>query len=158
VITKVQIVNGSYDELRISGLTVDPSPSDTVKGLKELDAMVAAWTSEGIHIGFKLSESIMDIDPNSDSGIGSECYSALESNLACKLAAAFGKTPLPHLLSKAKQTKDMLYDVELITKQQNPYQPAGQGNNRYGYRWHNNYMPIDNEITVEKDGTLDDLS
>ena len=158
MITKVQIVNGSYEKLRISGLTVSASPSEISLALKNLEGMVAAWTSEGIHIGYKLSESIADIDPNEDSGIGTEQYLAVELNLACELATAFGSSLPLHLLSDAKQKKDMLYDVELMAKQQNPYQPAGQGNSRYGYRYGSDYMPIDNELTVEKDGTLDNLS
>lgn len=120
--------------------------------------MIAAWTSEGIHIGYKLSESIADIDPNSDSGIGSEYYLALESNLACELAMAFGKQLPLHLLSEAKHKKNMLYDIELMSKQQNRYQPAGQGGKAYGFGWVGDYMPIDDDLTVEKDGTLDDLS
>lgn len=157
MITKGEIVNGAYDKLEISGLTSNPNPKEISMGLKNLDAMMAAWTSESIHVGYKLSDSIIDVDPSDDSGLTTESYLAVELNLSCRLAYAFGKAAPPHLLTDAKQMKDMLYSVELIQREQDPYQPSGRGLSYDSETW-DDFMTVDNAITIEYDGTLEDLS
>lgn len=152
MLSKLDIVTSAYEDLRISGLTVAADPDDIKLGLKTLESMVIGWTNNGVNIGYKASNDLININPNTDSGIPDWAFYAVKVNLACKLSSAFGKQPTPQMLADAKAFYDGLFNVELIQRETNTMLPVGSGNAPYA-DW-NDYPPPDDNISVENDGNL----
>jgi hypothetical protein len=150
-ITKSDIVEQAFNELRISGLTVNPSPEDNKLALQVLERMAIAWGNQGLLVSWDKSTYITDPDPQDDSGIEDWALEGFAQNLALKLCPAFGKVATRELLGMAMQSKSGLYSAELITQENNPYLPVGAGENA-GY-W-NSFQYNEEPITTGNDGNL----
>ena len=59
---KVNIISDAYSKLRISGLTVLPTPEDLELALSRLESMMAELDVRGISIGYNFEDNP---DPNS---------------------------------------------------------------------------------------------
>lgn len=93
---KSDIINGAYSRMRISGLTVDPSPEDTTLALNRLEQMAAEFVSKNICVGYNFQPTP---DLNDESGIPLEHADAFELCLAKRLYTDFGKEPSPMFVS-----------------------------------------------------------
>lgn len=131
---KVDIINGAYSRMRISGLTSIPSPEDMEVALRRLEQMAAEWQSKrSICAGYKFEE---DPDLNSPSGISTEDEEAFETNLAWRLYADFGKEPHPMLIMEKKASFASLIS-SYAPRRQNSYpsrMPVGSGSQRWKNR------------------------
>lgn len=87
--TKATTINGAYTQLRISGLTVNPTPANLQLGLSMLEQMMAEYyNSWNLNVGY-VFEDVPDL--NSLTGV-ELCYqSMMEMNLAVRLIPAFNK-------------------------------------------------------------------
>jgi len=56
---KVDRLSAAYSKLRISGLTVDPNPSDLELALNELENMMAELASRGIEVSNRPARHIV---------------------------------------------------------------------------------------------------
>ena len=100
--TKVDIINGAYTQMRISGLTVDPTPEDVEVALDRLEDMCAELEdSRNICIGYNFEEQP---DPNSLTDTKRKYSHMLKTNLAMRLLHDFGKVPPPTLANQASQS------------------------------------------------------
>lgn len=151
MITKGDIVNQAYVNLRISGLTSKATPEDTKMGLQTLEVMLLSWTNNGLNLGWIKSPYITDPDPQEDSGISDASYEAIYINLAVKLAPAFGKMP-NQLDSMARELYSALFDKELPVYENNEYMPLGSGNRCGAYA--PAYQEGSETIDIENDGNL----
>lgn len=86
--TKIDIINDAYSQMRISGLTVDPSPEDVTVALIRLENMVSEFDARNICTGYSIE---LDPDPNSLTNADRKYWHMLASNLAVRLAADFGQ-------------------------------------------------------------------
>lgn len=152
MILKGDAVNQAYKMLTISGISLGPSNEDVSLGLTALEAMILSWERAGIYIGYIKSISYDDIDPNEDSGIKDTDYFAVYSNLACKLAPAFGKVAPPQLAADASKSYHDLFSEILINVQPRPNMPVGAGSRRGGRCY---YQGGETVIDVQQDGSLD---
>jgi len=150
-ITKSDIVEQAFNELRISGLTVNPSPEDNKLALQVLERMAIAWGNQGLLVSWDKSTYITDPDPQDDSGIEDWALEGFAQNLALKLCPAFGKQAARELYSLAAESKAGLYSADLITQENNAYLPIGAGNG--AYYW-NAYQYNEESVTVGNDGNL----
>lgn len=132
--TKADLINDAYKELRISGLTVNPTPEDITIALSRLEGMMAEWDSRSMNPGYYFEDNP---DVNTESNVPRWAESAVYSCLAVRLCHAFGKSPL---LTLAAVANAGLANVAARTAfvQQTPYpsrMPRGSGTtlrfNRY---------------------------
>lgn len=132
---KVDRIAAAYSKLRISGLTVDPNPSDLELALNELENMMAELASRGIEVGYNFE---LNPDPNSDLGVPQQFWNMINCNLAVRLIADFNKTVPDSLLMQASQSMsnasarcaaDRVRQVQYPSRQ-----PVGSGNRVYS-RW-----------------------
>lgn len=132
---KVDRIAAAYSKLRISGLTVDPNPSDLELALNELENMMAELASRGIEIGYNFE---LNPDPNSDLGVPQQFWNMINCNLAVRLIADFNKTVPDSLMMQAAQSMsnasarcaaDRIRNVQYPSRQ-----PVGSGNRIYS-RW-----------------------
>lgn len=97
---KVDHINDAYSQLRISGLTIDPTPEDLEIALERLENMAAEWSSRYC-FGFNFEDNP---DPNTESGIDRKFAQTFATNLAVRLIPDFNKTVPDTLFMQAKQS------------------------------------------------------
>jgi len=149
MMTKSDLVMGAYDEMRISGLTVKPSSEDIVLAIKRLDNMMADWQNKGLCLEYNKTANYGKVDPNQSSGLADSSALAAILNLAVSLSPAFGLEVSRETKSGAKSSYEGLFSIDLGDMESNPYLPRGQGENYYGFRWYNQYMPYEEGAPVE---------
>jgi hypothetical protein len=128
--TKAEIINNAYSQMRISGLTVDPSPADITLALDRLESMAAEFEGRNIKSGYNL-ESTPDV--NSEHNMLRKYWYPYEVNLAVRLLPDFGK-PVPQILFAQAQAglSFLASDTAEVTPTAYPRRQAiGSGNRRY---------------------------
>jgi len=137
--TKGEIINGAYSRLRISGLTVNPSPEDITVGLDVLeDSMGELEDIYNICLNFNYAD---DPDPNDESNIARGFLKSVKNFMAWQLAMFFGKQIPPSLEAMSSAAISTLSSGTIKTNRvQYPRRMArGSGNtNRYN-RWQRYY-------------------
>lgn len=156
-ITKGQLVNVALKHLAMSGSLIKPSTQDEYDFLVFLEMMVASWTNKGIQIGYKLSEFGIDPDATEESGIAVDDAAAVALNLATYGASSKGLMVLPNLKGEAYTAYCGLFSAELIQRESNSMLPTGSGNTWEG-NYYSDFQPVDDNLTVESDGTVGDLT
>jgi len=143
---KADIVNGAYSQLRISGLTVNPNPSDMNLALERLENMAFELVSRNINLDFNFAPGDEDPDPNADHNVPRVYHHMLETNLALRLVPDFNKT-IPIILerqaSQAMANASGVSARENLREVQYPHrQPRGSGNtNTRGNRFQRFFRP-----------------
>jgi len=127
MITKNQIAIDALSELRISGITVQATPTEISDVVSRLDIMMLDWENEAILLGYKQPVEYGQSNPLDDSGLSRHSIFAVTANLAKILCARYGKMCHVQTLTDAKNGKDALYNIELPQREPNPYQPLGSG-------------------------------
>ncbi len=156
-ITKGQLVNVALKHLAVSGSLINASTEDEYDFLVFLEMMVASWTNKGIQIGYNLSEFGIDPDASEESGIAVDDASAIALNLATYGASSKGLLVTPNLKGEAYTAYCGLFSAELIQRESNSMMPTGSGNTYEG-NYMSDYQPVDDNMTVENDGQLGDLT
>lgn len=99
--TKIELVNGAYSKLRISGLTSGPEPEEITDGLDMLETMMAEFKSRNICSSYVAEE---EPTPTLNSRLEKKYENACEWNLAVRLAPLFGKEPSMQMINQARQS------------------------------------------------------
>lgn len=159
-LTKGEIVNQTYILMRISGLTVDPTPEDTSIALATLERMILSYENNGLFLSYNKSPEYPCPDPSEESGIVDSNIQAVTLLLYKNLAPAFGKAFPNEMREEADTAYRSLFNTIPPVMNQNRMQPAGQGSYPYcgGGLLKPNYMPTEDDITVNSGGQLDDLT
>lgn len=141
--TKIDLVNGAYKKLRISGLTSDPDPSEVRDGLEMLESMMAEFKSRNI-----CSSYVAEDNPTAtlDSRLENQYTNACEWNLAVRLAPLFGKEPTMTMMNQAVQSLSNWSARSSRVNQINPpnRMPRGNGNTFRFPNWVRFYRVEDN--------------
>jgi hypothetical protein len=126
---KIDIINGAYSQMRVSGLTVNPSANDLVLALRRLEGLANELEGRNVCTGYYFEE---DPDVNSPCGLDSKYWYAFECILAMRLVPDFGKgsNPDPILFKNASAGMSFLYSSTANPRQiQYPRrQSLGAGN------------------------------
>lgn len=138
--TKVDLIAGAYSKLRISGLTVQPTPEDLELALTRLEnTMAEIEGARNICLGYNFEDQP---DPNSTSNIPKWSYNGIESLLATKLIPDFNKEVPVQLMMQAgsemsaisgRVARDRLKQVSYPDRM-----PVGSGNS-WCSRWYRFY-------------------
>jgi hypothetical protein len=162
VLSKNDLILGAYSQLRISGITRQPSPNDLEIALERLEDMAAEFDIT-MPIGFNFED---EPDPNSDSGIPRGLAQCFKTNLAIRLIPDFNKEISPVLVSQANQSLSVMASVSAMARlQQVRYpqrQPVGSGNYRWS-RWATFYratgsLPVNSANRTMFIGDVDDFT
>jgi hypothetical protein len=143
--SKIQIVNGAYSVMRISGLTVSPSPEDSALGVQVLDDLMAELSVE-LDTGYIQPINYGESDANDDSGLTAETVGPVKKMLARELLANFGK-PITNELNLIyndglRKLEQLL--VNVLPSQNPATLPIGSGN-EYDYRSNKFYSEPNND-------------
>lgn len=127
--TKRQAVQAALTELGIADYSFDVMPEQLEQGLRRLDAMVAEWNGRGIRVSYALPSSPETSDLDQDSGIPDSCWEAVITNLALRLAPAYGKAVNMATMVVARQALNtVLARAAMPSEMQLPSMPSGAGN------------------------------
>lgn len=137
---KIDRINGAYSQLRISGLTVQPTPEDLELALDRLESMMAELEGRNIGVGYNFEEQP---DPNSPSNVSREFYQMIDTNLAIRMIPDFNK-PVPQTLmlqatqslsnASGRVAANLVQEVRYPSRQ-----PRGSGNTLRYNRWNRFY-------------------
>jgi len=158
IITKGDLVNGTYKLMRISGLTVSASPEALESGLEVADDYAQELKSEGLDLGWQEPAIYGQSDTADNSGLSVEMAGPFKKLLFIQLCSHFGKdVPMAVAATAAagmRALEQLLVDVP--DAQNPPTLPYGSGN-EWDYRDRTFYSePPDNKdaIYVFKDNIL----
>lgn len=102
--TKIARINGAYSQMRISGLTVDPTAEDIVIALDRLENMMSELEkSRNICLEYNFEEELL-VDPNSPTNVDRSYWHMMDTNLAVRLIPDFNKAVPPTLFAQASQS------------------------------------------------------
>lgn len=133
---KIEIVKGAYSEIRISGLTVQPSPNNEELGLTLLEDMMEEYEGKNICVGYNFEDVP---DANTETLVERRFNRMMKTNLAINLVAAFNKIvprELTLLASASLSSAASMVAAENIREVQYPRRhPRGSGNARRNNRF-----------------------
>lgn len=137
--TKVDLINGAYSLMRISGITVDPSGEDLTLALSRLENMAAEFEGRNIATDYNFEQN-----PNTGSSHNLErkFWYAYEVNLAVRLLPDFGKQATPVLITQQQAAYSFLVantapfrEISYPTRM-----PRGSANSHRSLRWSRFYV------------------
>jgi hypothetical protein len=105
---KAQLIDQAFSELARAGYVFDLGADVREDALRQLDTMMATWSSVGISIGYLLPTSPDDSNIDDDAGIPLTAVETVYQNLAVKLAAGRGKTLTAQTLAAAQSGYNIL--------------------------------------------------
>lgn len=139
---KIDLINGAYSQMRISGLTVQPSAPENKLALRRLESLANELSARNICMGYNFEDSP---DVNSTSGLDVSLWYSVECVLASRLLSDFGKgqQPDPMLLRNMQSGMSFLYSITANpTETQYPSrQPIGSGTSLRNNRFRRFYQP-----------------
>lgn len=135
-ITKGDIILDAYSMMRISGLTLDPTPNDLELALSRLEDMAAEWQGRNLEVNYQFEETP---DPATDSGINPAYKRAFSTGLAVNLIPDFNKDVPQQLLKNARAAMSSMSGMVARARINGiaypQRQPMGAGNLNGGTRW-----------------------
>lgn len=142
--TKLDLVNDTYSQLRISGLTVDPNPSELQLALYRMEQMMAElYEQRGLNIGYNFQESPA---LGQESGVSMGNFLMVTTNLALRLVPDFGKQVPGQLMSQAAASLSGAIGVSAarnLRQIQPPFRmPLGNGNTFRWLFWNRYSVPV----------------
>lgn len=128
--TKRDFIKQAFEEIGLASYVYDLTTDQLQSALRRLDAMIAGWNSNGVRIGYPLSDSPNSSNIDADTGVPDFACEAIYLGLAMRLAPAFGKT----VSAETKQLADMAYNnmanqvsLPIMERQLPQTMPRGQG-------------------------------
>ena len=106
--TKRQLILGALAEIGLSSYSFDLSADQIEQALGRLDALIASWGARGIRLGYPLPDSPEKSDAYQETGLPDWAWDAVITNLAIRLAPAYGKVVPPETKSSAREAFNSL--------------------------------------------------
>lgn len=133
---KIDAIVDAYSQLRISGLTVEPTPEALETALDRLESMAAEWFERNICCGYQFED---EPDPNTPTGVRRGFKQAFATNLAVRLVPDFNKQVPATLFAQATQSLSNLSAVSAADRIKQVQYPSrmsrGSGNTLRYNRW-----------------------
>lgn len=137
---KIDTIADAYSQMRISGLTVNPTPEDLEVALSRLEDMMAEIFVRNIDVGYNFED---EPDPNSLTNTPRYARQMMATNLAVRLVPDFNKTVPEVLIRKASASMSTVSGVSARKfLEETPYprrQARGSGNTLRYNRWQRFY-------------------
>jgi len=153
--TKVEHINSAYSQMRISGITVNPTPEDTQTALRRLEDMMWELYGRTIDLNYNFEGKPHS---SSESGIEPVFNHMIATNLAVRLLPDFGKDATPELNSLA--TASLHSAAGVIARQRlngvkhSSRMPVGSGNRQRTQTYRKYYPATSNPIASAVNSAL----
>ena len=149
---KIDIVNGTYKLIRISGLTSQAIPEEIETALQVADDFAGELLSSGLAIGWIQPLEYGQSDPDDYSGLNAQTVGPFKKLLAIELVDYFGKQlPMALQINADKGMRSLEQLLVNVLPSQNPGTlPLGSGN-EWDYRSDKFYPePISDDGAIYK--------
>jgi len=135
MVTKGQLVNGTFSLMRISGLTSPGGADDFEIGLQVADDYALELKAMGLDINWQQPSEYGGSDPSDNSGIDVRLAGPLKKLLVLELASHYGKiVPREIAVTAIAGRRAIVHLLVEVTEAQNPPTlPFGSGN-EWDYR------------------------
>lgn len=135
MIPKGDLINGTYALMRISGLTVVPSPADNEVALQVADDLAGELKGSGLDLMWQQPADYGTSDPSDTSGLTVEMAGPFKKLLFIQLCANFGKDVPASVAITAAQGLKALENIAISVPESSnpPTLPFGSGN-EFSYR------------------------
>jgi hypothetical protein len=90
--TKGDFVKAALAEIGIANYAFDLTTDQLDQALARLDVMMGEWNGRGIRLGYPIASDLKAIESNAESNVPDWASEAVITNLAIRLAPAYGKT------------------------------------------------------------------
>jgi hypothetical protein len=104
----------ALEELRLADYVFDLEPQALESALRRLDAMMAEWDANGLHLSYPFPSSPGDSDLDQETNVPDIANEAIITNLALRLAPSYGKQITPEtrrFASSAYNTLSRVYSA-----------------------------------------------
>lgn len=133
---KIDLITSMYAMLRISGITVQPTPQHLQAALFRMEDMMAELEDNyGVCIGYNFEEAP---DANTESGVKRSANQMIASNLAIRLMPDFNKMVPQNLITQASQSISAIISVvakEKLRQVQAPSRMAVGSGHKFRQRY-----------------------
>ena len=133
---KVDVIADAYSQMRISGLTVTPTPQDLELALMRMENMFSEFSARNVCTGYNFEDQP---DPNSVTNLPAYAKPMAATNLAIRLIPDFNKAVPPQLLQLASgsySTASAMAMKDILNQVQYPRRmPRGSGTTLRFNRW-----------------------
>jgi len=144
---KIDHIQNAYAQIRISGLTVNPTPEHLEAGLEFMENMLSELEeTRGLCLGYNFEDRP---DASTESGIGRSANHAIATNLAIRLVPIFNKQIPQTLLLLATQSLNSLIGKSLSDRMRQ-VQAGGRMPVGSGYRYRNRYRRFERPEDLAK--------
>jgi hypothetical protein len=155
---KIDIINGAYSQIKISGLTIEPSSEDRTVALNRLENILSTLKGQNSDVGYYFEDSP---DFNTPHNMEQKFWDPVEVILAVSLCPDFGKVPPDTLI---KRQSSAYSDIAAMTALVRPVlpparMPRGSGATRHNPQWFRYNPPPDQAPLSAKTNVmnLDDI-
>lgn len=90
--TKKEYISQAFEEIGLAGYIYDLEPEQLESALRRLDSMMAGWNANGIRVGWPMSTGNNSESIDMPAPVPDAAIEAIYTNLAIRIAPAFGKT------------------------------------------------------------------
>lgn len=132
--SKRQFVEAALEELGLAAHVFDMQPEQLESGMRRLDSMMAEWNGRGIRLAYPIPGSPEFSSLEEPSNVPDSANEAIITNLAIRIAPAYGKQVSAQTLSAAAVAFQtiMQRSIENVEMKLPSNMPTGAGNKR-GY-------------------------
>ncbi len=138
---KVEILNDAFSQMRINGLTRQPTPGDLELMLKRLENMAAEFNARNMDPGWNFED---EPDPNSVTNIQRAYFHTYATNVAVRTLPDFGMSATEDLRRQANQSLSFMSASIAANRVDEVFysirHPKGAGNDNYYNRWSRFYQ------------------
>lgn len=133
--SKRQFVEAAFEEIGLASYVFDLQPEQIQSAMRRLDAMIADWNGKGIRLGYPLPSSPQQSDLDEQTYVPDSANQAIITNLAIRIAPAYGKQVMPGTQAVAKSSYDTILSRATfpMEKQFPDTLPSGAGNKPWRY-------------------------
>jgi len=152
---KVDVIKDAYSKMRISGLTVNPTPEDLELALTRYENMMAEWYSKNVVIGYNFEEKP---DPNTENHVIRSYQDCMSSCLAIRLIPDFNKQVHQVLYGQASSSYSSMSGRVASERLQGVTYPTrqakGSGNTLRWSRWSRFYREFNTGLNNPAQKTM----
>lgn len=155
--TKRQFILQAFEEIGIASYAFDVQPEQMQSALRRLDAMMADWNGKGIRLGYPIPLDPESSDLDDQSLVPDRANEAIITNLAVRIAPAYGATVSAETKAVAHNSYGTLLSVAAFPQEQQypGTLPVGAGN-KY---WRSSHSPFSHQpedpLLIGPDGPLE---
>jgi hypothetical protein len=154
--TKREVVGQAYTELGLPRYVFDAEPEDIQNACNRLDTMIAMWSAKGIKLGYQISDTTTNYDPDQDTNLPQFALPAVYQSLAILVAPTLGKAvSMETKLAVRDSYSAMVRQLSVVPKHIMDSQlPRGAGNRVRG-GLNSKFFTNNESASTDKDKTLE---